>query len=157
MSEKVTVDGNTAATHVAYAFSEVAAIYPITPSSTMGEMADAWSAAGRKNIYGETLDVARKNAKEAVTGYLESINLRKLYIPKPSKLIGEDIYFIEPEKHVAFALWLKKKRKELGYTQEEIAKSLGIAYQTYQRFEDPSKSNPTLKTITKIERSLMRS
>lgn len=104
--------------------------------------------------YGETLDVAMKNAKEAVTGYLESMDLRKLPIPEPSKLIGEDICFIEPEKHVAFALWLKKKRKELGYTQEEIAKSLGIAYQTYQRFEDPSRSNPTLKTITKLERVL---
>ena len=42
-----TIDGNTAATHVAYAFSEVAAIYPITPSSDMGEMADAWAAQGK--------------------------------------------------------------------------------------------------------------
>ena len=41
-----TIDGNTAATHVAYAYSEVAAIYPITPSSTMGELADEWSAHG---------------------------------------------------------------------------------------------------------------
>lgn len=48
-----TIDGNTAATHVAYAYSEVAAIYPITPSSTMGEMADEWSAQGRKNIFGQ--------------------------------------------------------------------------------------------------------
>ena len=44
--KKATIDGNTAAAHVAYAFSEVAAIYPITPSSTMGEWADAWYAAG---------------------------------------------------------------------------------------------------------------
>ena len=51
------IDGNTAATHVAYAYSEVAAIYPITPSSTMGEMADEWSAQGRKNIFGRTVDV----------------------------------------------------------------------------------------------------
>ena len=45
-SKFVTVDGNTAATHVGYAFSDVATIYPITPSSTMGEMADEWSAKG---------------------------------------------------------------------------------------------------------------
>ncbi|GAG99113.1 unnamed protein product, partial [marine sediment metagenome] len=51
------VDGNTAAAHVAYAFSDVSAIYPITPSSAMGEMVDAWSAEGRKNIFGQTLKV----------------------------------------------------------------------------------------------------
>ena len=51
------VDGNTAATHVAYAYSEVAAIYPITPSSTMGEMADEWSSQGKKNIFGQTVEV----------------------------------------------------------------------------------------------------
>ena len=46
-----TVDGNTAASNIAYAFSEVAAIFPITPSSPMGELADAWSVAKRKNIF----------------------------------------------------------------------------------------------------------
>ena len=45
-TKKSTIDGNTAASHVAYAFSEVAAIYPITPSSGMGELADEWSAYG---------------------------------------------------------------------------------------------------------------
>ena len=57
--KKATIDGNTAATHIAYAFSEVAAIYPITPSSVMGELADSWSSQGRKNIFGETLDVIK--------------------------------------------------------------------------------------------------
>ena len=52
------VDGNTAAAHVAYAFSDVAAIYPITPSSPMGELVDAWSVQGRKNIFGQQLKVA---------------------------------------------------------------------------------------------------
>ena len=46
MSIKMTVDGNTAVSHVAYAFSEVAAIYPITPSSSMAEVVDAWAAKG---------------------------------------------------------------------------------------------------------------
>ena len=50
MSKKMTIDGNTAAAHVAYAFSEVAAIYPITPSSPMAENCDEWATAGRKNI-----------------------------------------------------------------------------------------------------------
>ncbi|MDE7464416.1 MAG: hypothetical protein K2M48_05240, partial [Clostridiales bacterium] len=52
---KMTIDGNTAASHVAYAFSEVAAIYPITPSSPMAEYADEWATAGRKNMFGQEL------------------------------------------------------------------------------------------------------
>ena len=49
--EKQSMDGNTAAAHVAYAYTEVAGIYPITPSSPMADMVDQWSAAGRKNIF----------------------------------------------------------------------------------------------------------
>ena len=57
MKEKkfITCDGNYAAAHIAYMFSEVAAIYPITPSSTMAEYVDEWAAGGRKNIFGETV------------------------------------------------------------------------------------------------------
>lgn len=62
------IEGNTAATHVAYAFSEVAAIYPITPSSLMGELADAWAAQGRKNIFGETLDVIEMQSEAGAAG-----------------------------------------------------------------------------------------
>lgn len=62
------IDGNTAATHVAYAYSEVAAIYPITPSSTMGEMADEWSAQGRKNIFGQTLEVVEMQSEAGAAG-----------------------------------------------------------------------------------------
>ena len=62
------IDGNTAATHVAYAFSEVAAIYPITPSSTMGEMADDWAAAGRKNIFGQPLEVIEMQSEAGAAG-----------------------------------------------------------------------------------------
>ncbi len=63
-----TIDGNTAATHVAYAYSEVAAIYPITPSSTMGELADEWSAQGRKNIFGQTVDVVEMQSEGGASG-----------------------------------------------------------------------------------------
>lgn len=66
--KKVNVDGNTATAHTAYAFSEVAAIYPITPSSDMGELADAWSAQGRKNIFGETLDVVEMQSEGGAAG-----------------------------------------------------------------------------------------
>ena len=62
------IEGNTAATHVAYAFSEVAAIYPITPSSLMGELADAWAAQGRKNLFGQTLDVIEMQSEAGAAG-----------------------------------------------------------------------------------------
>ena len=55
--QKKTMDGNTAAAHASYAFTEVATIYPITPSSTMAELVDEWSANGKKNIFGQTVDV----------------------------------------------------------------------------------------------------
>ena len=51
------MDGNEAAAHIAYAFTEVAAIYPITPSSPMAEKTDAWSAKGKKNIFGQTVSL----------------------------------------------------------------------------------------------------
>ena len=57
--KKLTIDGNTAASHVAYAFSDVAAIYPITPSSPMAEVADEWAAQGRKNLFGQRLKRAK--------------------------------------------------------------------------------------------------
>jgi pyruvate-ferredoxin/flavodoxin oxidoreductase len=63
-----TIDGNQAATHVSYAYSEVAAIYPITPSSTMGELADEWSAQGRKNIFGQRLDVIEMQSEGGASG-----------------------------------------------------------------------------------------
>ena len=62
------IDGNTAATHVAYAFSEVAAIYPITPSSLMGELADSWAAQGRKNVFGQTLEVIEMQSEGGASG-----------------------------------------------------------------------------------------
>ncbi|RLF31339.1 MAG: pyruvate:ferredoxin (flavodoxin) oxidoreductase, partial [Thermoplasmata archaeon] len=62
------VDGNTAAAHVAYAFSDVAAIYPITPSSPMGEVVDAWAASGRKNIFGQRVRVAEMQSEGGAAG-----------------------------------------------------------------------------------------
>ncbi len=66
--KKLTIDGNTAASHVAYAFSEVAAIYPITPSSPMAEVADEWSAAGRENMFGQKLRLAEMQSEAGAAG-----------------------------------------------------------------------------------------
>jgi len=96
------IDGNTAASHVAYAFSEIAAIYPITPSSTMGELADSWSAHGRKNIFGQELEViemqSEGGASGAVHGALSAGSLTTTYtasqglllmLPNMHKIAGE--------------------------------------------------------------------
>ncbi|MBU1050167.1 pyruvate:ferredoxin (flavodoxin) oxidoreductase, partial [Candidatus Bipolaricaulota bacterium] len=62
------IDGNTAAAHVAYAFSDVAAIYPITPSSPMGEVADVWAAHGMKNLFGQPLQVTEMQSEAGAAG-----------------------------------------------------------------------------------------
>ena len=98
----MTCDGNQAAAHVSYMFTEVAAIYPITPSSTMAEYVDEWSAAGRKNIFGETVHVqemqSEGGAAGAVHGSLQAGALTTTYtasqglllmIPNMYKIAGE--------------------------------------------------------------------
>lgn len=64
----ITCDGNYAAAHIAYMFSEVAAIYPITPSSTMAEYVDEWAANGKKNIFGETVKVVEMQSEAGAAG-----------------------------------------------------------------------------------------
>lgn len=64
----ITVDGNTAAAYVAYAFTDVAAIYPITPSSTMAEVVDDWAAQNRKNIFGQTVKVVEMQSEAGAAG-----------------------------------------------------------------------------------------
>lgn len=68
MSKKITIDGNTAAAHIAYAFSDVAAIYPITPSSPMAEVSDEWSANGRENLFGHELRIAEMQSEGGASG-----------------------------------------------------------------------------------------
>ena len=64
----INTDGNSAVANIAYGFSEVAAIYPITPSSDMGEKADQWAAEGRKNIFGECVDVVQMQSEGGAAG-----------------------------------------------------------------------------------------
>ena len=100
----LTCDGNQAAAHISYMFSEVAAIYPITPSSTMAEYVDEWAAAGRKNIFGETVLVeemqSEAGAAGAVHGSLQAGALTTTYtasqglllmIPNMYKIAGENL------------------------------------------------------------------
>ncbi len=100
--KKLTIDGNTAASHVAYAFSEVAAIYPITPSSPMAEIADEWATGGRTNMWGQKVKIAEMQseggAAGAVHGSLSAGALTTTYtasqglllmIPNMYKISGE--------------------------------------------------------------------
>jgi len=103
MAEKFkTMDGNTAAAHVAYAMSDMCTLYPITPSSPMGEIADEWAAQGRKNIFGQTLTVrqlqSEAGAAASVHGSLAAGALTStftasqgllLMIPNMYKMSGE--------------------------------------------------------------------
>ena len=66
--KKLSMDGNTAAAHVSYAFTEVASIYPITPSSPMAEVTDTWSATGLKNIFGERVKVMEMQSEAGAAG-----------------------------------------------------------------------------------------
>lgn len=65
---QMTVDGNTAAAHIAYAFTDVAAIYPITPSSTMAEVADEWAANGRKNMFDQVVNIVEMQSEAGAAG-----------------------------------------------------------------------------------------
>ena len=117
MGKMVTIDGNTAASHVAYAFSEVAAIYPITPSSVMGELADSWAAQGRLNMFGRPLNIvemqSEAGAAGAVHGSLVAGALTTTYtasqglllmIPNMYKIAGE---MLPTVFHVSAVLWLR--------------------------------------------------
>ena len=100
--QKLTMDGNNAAGHVSYAFTEVAAIYPITPSSVMAEVTDSWATAGRKNVFGTEVKVvemqSEAGAAGAVHGSLTAGALTTTYtasqglllmIPNMYKIAGE--------------------------------------------------------------------
>ncbi|MDU3412513.1 MULTISPECIES: pyruvate:ferredoxin (flavodoxin) oxidoreductase [Clostridium] len=102
MRKMKTIDGNTAAAHISYGFTEVAAIYPITPSTPMGETVDEWAAKGKKNIFGEPVKVvemqSEAGAAGALHGSLQGGALSSTYtasqglllmIPNMYKMMGE--------------------------------------------------------------------
>ena len=83
MSNYVTVDGNQAAANVAYDFTEVAAIYPITPSSPMAEHTDRWSAQGRLNMFGQRVQLTEMQSEAgaiaAIHGVLQDVYKRQVH------------------------------------------------------------------------------
>ena len=96
------MDGNTAAAHVAYAFTEVAGIYPITPSSPMADQVDQWSAQGKKNIFGTEVKVVEMQSEAGAAGtvhgspgcrradhHVHRVQGLLLMIPNMYKIAGE--------------------------------------------------------------------
>ena len=92
---KQSMDGNTAAAHVAYAFTDVAAIYPITPSSPMADTVDQWSAAGQENIFGNQVKVVEMESEAGAAGALTTTFTASqgllLMIPNMYKIAGEQL------------------------------------------------------------------
>ncbi len=134
MGKKVTVDGNTAAAHVAYAFSDVTAIYPITPSSPMAEVMDEWSAHGRKNLFGQTVRIAELQseggAAGAVHGSLAAGALTTtftasqgllLMIPNMYKIAGEllpTVFHVSARALAAHALSIFGDHSDINATRQ---------------------------------------
>ena len=80
MRKMKTMDGNAAAAYISYAFTELAAIYPITPSSTMAELVDQWSAEGKKNIFGQPVKVVEMQSEAGAAGVVHgSLKNRRAY------------------------------------------------------------------------------
>ncbi len=106
--------------------------------------------------YGKTLEDALRYAKEVLSVFLESVTENNFKFSEPSKISGKDIYYISPEPNVAFAILLRREREEKQLSQKQIAEKLTISYQAYQRLENPRRANPSLKTISKLEKILGR-
>lgn len=104
--------------------------------------------------YGSNMDDARKNAQEALSVYLESLDSRSKEIPVASKLKGENVLYITPDIRIAFAIQIKKIRAQKGLTQKDVAEKMGIGWTSYQRIENPRRTNPTLSTIRRLEEVL---
>jgi antitoxin HicB len=99
-----------------------------------------------------TLTEAKKMAEQALNGYLESLDSRKLSLPNPSSIKGKNIFPITPSLPIAFAITLKQERQKHGLSQKEVAKYLGVNWTAYQRIENPRRTNPTLATVERLQR-----
>jgi antitoxin HicB len=119
---------------------------------------DTWYVEAAPGIYsgfmtnGDTLEFAKKMASEALTGLLLSFFDHGTEIEIPEMPSEPDWYLIEPQENVAFAFWLRSRRKASGMTLTEVADKLGVKYQVYQKLENPDTTNPTLRTLKKLEK-----
>lgn len=104
---------------------------------------------------GEDLEDAMRNAREALTGYLESLHGRRIQLPVPTnpKRLSGEVHLVAPELNVMIPLALRQARKSAGLSQQDVARIVGTSYQSYQKCEDP-RANLGTRTIGKVFRAL---
>lgn len=104
--------------------------------------------------FGKTFDEAKEMASEALSLYLEEARDPKWKVPRSKQRKGKNYHWIYPDSSVAIALALRRCRVSLGLGQVKAAKKIGITVQQLQKLETPGKSNPTVKTLAKISKTL---
>ena len=130
MKKMKTMDGNCAAAHVAYAFTEVATIYPITPSSTMAEYVDSWAAEGRKNIFGQTVKVVEMQLLSQIESELfKSVAVDPFVVPR--QLISPEInmageWFVTPLATRVFSAIAQIALEDKSVSLVAIAQKAGV-------------------------------
>ena len=100
---------------------------------------------------GATLEHAKEMASEAASGLIETYLEHNIPFSIPPMSNEPNYYAIPLEPGLAFAFWLRNRRKSRNMTLAETAEKLGVKYQVYQKLENPRTANPTLKTLRKIE------
>lgn len=103
---------------------------------------------------GETREEALENAREALSAWLYAAVKTGEDIPEPSAHRGRNFHRVSPDLDVTIPLLILMARKRKGWTQEEMAATLGVTQQAYRKLEIPGKSNPTLKTLSRLIASL---
>ena len=120
-----TMDGNHAAAHASYAYTDVAAIYPITPSSVMAEATDEWATQGRKNIFGQTVKVtemqSEAGAAGTVHGSLAAGALTTTYTASQGLLLMiPNLYKIAGERYRVYSTYLHVHLQAMHYVSSVI-------------------------------------
>jgi len=104
--------------------------------------------------YGKTLEEAQAMSRDALNLMLASIVEDGQPLPKSKPRKGTGIYAIEVNPSIMAAAEIRQARKAAGLTQKQMAARLNVAYQVYQKLEDPDRSNPTIKTLAQVARCL---
>lgn len=105
-------------------------------------------------IQEDTFEQLKISCNKVLSSFLESLDSRKIKIPAPSNLSGNNIIYFTPNINIAFAISLKQTREKLGWTQKELAEKAGLSWAVYQKIENPRRSNPTLSTVEKIQNAI---
>ena len=123
MQTKQTIDGNTAAAHVAYAFSDVGAIYPITPSSPMAEVCDEWAAHDRRNIFGQRMRIAEMQSEGGRCGCrarFARLRCFHIYLYSLSGTAADDSEYVQDRRRTSTLRFSCKRKKRCNARAVDI-------------------------------------